>query len=75
MQDCHSCDPGSIPGVGASFFTTMNCHCATNSAPYFDSINPWSCSCDVDAGSALALDNVAHDKPNRLMFMKSAHVS
>ncbi len=20
MQDCHSCDPGSIPGVGASLF-------------------------------------------------------
>jgi len=52
----------------------MNCHSATYSAPYFDSINSWSRSCDVDAGSTLTLDNVAHERPNRLMFMKSALV-
>ena len=23
MQDCHSCDPGSIPGVGAIFFSSF----------------------------------------------------
>ena len=74
MQDCHSCDPGSIPGAGASLISLMNCHSATYSAPYFDSINSWSRSCDVDAGSTLTLDNVAHERPNRLMFMKSALV-
>ena len=36
MQDCHSCDPGSIPGAGASLISLMNCHCATHSAPDFD---------------------------------------
>ena len=72
MQDCHSCDPGSIPGVGALLFSSMSCYCATYPAPYFDSVNTWSCSSYVDAGSALALDNVAHVPSNHLMFMKSA---
>ena len=72
MQDCHSCDPGSIPGVGALLFTMMSCYCATNSAPNLDPINSWSCSCDVDAGSALALDNVAHESPTHLLFINSA---
>ena len=74
MQDCHSCDPGSIPGAGASLISLMNCDCSTDTAPYLDSINTWGCSGDVDAGSTLALDNVAHVPSNRLMFMKSALV-
>ena len=24
MQDCHSCDPGSIPGVGATLFLPLS---------------------------------------------------
>ena len=74
MQDCHSCDPGSIPGAGASLISLMNCDRSTDTAPYLDSINTRGCSGDVDAGSTLALDNVAHVPSNRLMFMKSALV-
>ena len=74
MQDCHSCDPGSIPGAGASLISLMDGDCAADTAPYLDSINTRGCSGDVDAGSTLALDNVAHVPSNRLMFMKSALV-
>ena len=74
MQDCHSCDPGSIPGAGASLISLMNRHCATHSAPYLDTINSWGCPCDVDARSALALDNIAHERSNPSMFMNSALV-
>ena len=74
MQDCHSCDPGSIPGAGASLFSLMNRDRAAYSAQYLDTINSWSCSRDVDTGPALTLDDVAHERPNHLMFMKSALV-
>ena len=74
MQDCHSCDPGSIPGAGASLISLMNRDRAADTAPYFDSINTWGCSGDVDARSTLALDNVAHGPSNHLMFMNSALV-
>ena len=74
MQDCHSCDPGSIPGAGASLISLMNRHRATYSTPDFDPINSWGCPCDVDACSTLALDNIAHERPNASTFMNSALV-
>ena len=74
MQDCHSCDPGSIPGAGASLISLMNCHRSTYSTPDLDAINSWGCPSDVDAGSALALDNIAHERSNASTFMNSALV-
>ncbi|MGB0174647.1 MAG: hypothetical protein ACPF9S_06410, partial [Candidatus Poseidoniaceae archaeon] len=69
-----SCDPGSIPGAGASLISLMNRHSATHSAPDLDTINSWGCPCDVDACSTLALDNIAHGPPNASTFMNSALV-
>ncbi|MEC7272938.1 MAG: hypothetical protein VXV85_04780 [Candidatus Thermoplasmatota archaeon] len=52
----------------------MNCHCATYSTPDFDTINSWGCPCYVDACPTLALDNIAHERPNASTFMNSALV-
>jgi len=52
----------------------MNRHRATYSAPDLDAINSWGCPSDVDAGSALALDNIAHERSNASTFMNSALV-
>ena len=74
MQDCHSCDPGSIPGAGATI-SKVDCHSSADSAPDFDSVLTWRRTCNIDAGSTPGtLDNVAHEPSNHLMFMNSALV-
>ena len=60
MQDCHSCDPGSIPGAGATI-SEVNCDSSANPAPHFDPIDSRCRPCYVDAGpTSGALDYVAH---------------
>ncbi|MGB0174266.1 MAG: hypothetical protein ACPF9S_04470, partial [Candidatus Poseidoniaceae archaeon] len=69
-----SCDPGSIPGAGASLISLMYCHRTAHSAPNLDAVNSWGCPCDIDACSTLALDNIAHGRANASTFMNSALV-
>ena len=39
MQDCHSCDPGSIPGVGATSFSSFQPRLETQTPQL---LVPWS---------------------------------
>ena len=74
MQDCHSCDPGSIPGAGASLPTLVNRYRSAHATPNLDSINSRRRSSDIDTGPALTLDDVAHDTWRKWLFIKSAIV-
>ena len=60
MQDCHSCDPGSIPGTGASRTTLVDEVVATNTAPNLDAVGTWRGPCNVDGDATLAAHGGFH---------------
>ncbi len=48
----------------------VGCHDAADFAPYFGAIFTRRHTCNVDARTAVALDDVVHGHGTRLAFMK-----
>ncbi len=65
MQDCHSCDPGSIPGTGASRPTLVDEVVATNTAPDLDAVGTWRGTGNVDDNATLAAHGGFHAHAER----------